>query len=161
VREIIERTTLAIAPIYAAQRQELLLEGSRDLLIWADPDRLEQILINLTKNASEASPSGARVRLSWAPRGTESLLGAGIVFRVIDQGPGMAPEECSRAFEPFYSTKGGGSGLGLSLSHAFAEQHGGRLHLESAPGRGTTAVLELPPGDPERVEPHASIPAGR
>jgi signal transduction histidine kinase len=161
VREVVERTALALAPIFAAQRQELRTEGPRDLVVWADPDRLEQVLINLVKNAAEASPQGGSVRLRWEASGPEDIFGSSVVFRVEDDGVGMAAEQCARAFEPFYTTKGGGSGLGLSLSHAVAEQHGGRLLLQSTPGRGTTARLELPSGGPERMEHDAVFDSRR
>jgi len=152
---------LALAPVLSRRQVELETSGPDHLILWADPDRLEQVLINLAKNAAEASGPGGRVRLLWERRGTATGACAGVLFRVSDEGPGMVPEQCTRAFEPFYSTKGGGSGLGLSLSHAIVEQHGGRLLLESAPGRGTTALLELPPGGSERMGDDARVHSDR
>ena len=73
----------------------------------------------------------------------------------------MGPEEQSRAFEPFFTTKGKGTGLGLSLSQTIVEQHGGRLLLESVPGKGTIVVLELPAAGAERKESDAVIHSHR
>jgi two-component system sensor histidine kinase HydH len=97
------------------------------------------------------------VRLAWEARGPSAVVPGrpGVLFRVEDQGPGMSPEQRARAFEPFFTTKGEGTGLGLSLSHAIVIQHGGRLMLDETPGRGTVALLEIPPGGASEEQPHA------
>jgi len=93
-------------------------------------------------NALEASPKGSLVRLSIASREGR------VVFEVRDQGTGMTPEVVRRAGEPFFTTKspGKGMGMGLFLVRLVAEKLGGSLRLESEPGKGTRAVLELPAG---------------
>jgi two-component system sensor histidine kinase HydH len=195
---LLERVRQLLAPVAAGRQVDLALEAGEDrLLVWADPERLEQVLLNLVKNAIEASPEGGRVRVSCEHRSRglrpgESLLAASgfaagegggapsaagpegglrgepskrgpppVRFRVADEGRGMAPAELARAFEPFFTTKGNGTGLGLALSHAIVEQHGGRLLLESAPGRGTVAVLELPGGVREGWEEDAVVHSHR
>jgi signal transduction histidine kinase len=65
---------------------------------------------------------------------------------VSDSGPGVAPEDLARVFEPYFTTKEGGTGLGLAIARRIAEEHGGRLDLESVPGRGATFTLRLPAG---------------
>jgi len=101
---------------------------------------VEQAVGILVDNALEASPKGRPVRLSIASRDGR------VVFEVLDQGMGMTPEVVRRAGEPFFTTKspGKGMGMGLFLVRMVAEKLGGSLRLESEPGKGTRAVLELP-----------------
>jgi len=116
-----------------------------------DQDQLEQVLINLIKNAIEASPQGAAVRIAIEPaavtsaaRGARGPGAPGVQVRVEDQGSGIAPEHLKTIFEPFFTTKPGGTGLGLYISHDIVKRHGGALTIASEPGRGTTFTLELP-----------------
>jgi nitrogen fixation/metabolism regulation signal transduction histidine kinase len=107
----------------------------------ADPDQLDQLLINVLRNAVEASrETGGGVEVSWKAEG-ESL-----VVRVIDEGPGLSSTE--NLFVPFFTTKRGGSGIGLVLSRDIAEAHGGTLALSNRPDeKGCVATLVLPIGD--------------
>ena len=95
--------------------------------------------LSLVRNAFDASDAGAVVELRAHADGEER-----VVFEVRDRGAGMSEEALARAGEPFYSTRDGGLGLGLFLVKALADRLGGRLELESALGRGTTARLVLP-----------------
>ncbi|MGD9762720.1 MAG: ATP-binding protein [Candidatus Binatia bacterium] len=106
----------------------------------ADPQQLQQVLLNLLGNAihAVAGVSDARVRIGASRQGDL------IALRVVDSGHGIATDDLPRIFDPFYSTKAEGSGLGLSVSYAIARAHGGDLRVDSAPGRGTTFTLELP-----------------
>ncbi len=153
---LVSRVRQSLAPLLGSRTVELACEGPERLVLFADADRLEQVLLNLVKNAVEASPDGSAVHVRWDARPDHRVR-----FRVEDRGPGMSAEERSRAFEPFFTTKGNGTGLGLSLSHAIVEQHGGRLLLESTAGRGTVAVLELPGIRPERWESDAVVHSDR
>jgi two-component system sensor histidine kinase RegB len=101
---------------------------------------LSRALRSLLKNALQASPRDAPVDLSFRVSGGE------VRAAVVDRGTGIAPEILARIGEPFFTTKvpGEGMGLGLFLTRALAEQLGGALDLESAPGKGTTATLRLP-----------------
>lgn len=159
VEELVDRVHVALAPLLARRQVTLTPDGPSEMEAWADPDRLQQVLLNLAKNAVEASPAGADVQLAWEARGAAISAPClpGVLFRVEDRGSGLRPEQRARAFEPFYTTKGEGTGLGLSLSHAIVEQHGGRLLLEEGPGRGTVALLELPPGGTAEESPHAVV----
>jgi PAS domain S-box-containing protein len=124
---------------------------------WADTDanQLESSLLNLTINAREAMPDYGSLRIetakatilaSEAERAEGLAPGEYVVIRVEDSGHGMPPEILEKATEPFFTTKlgGQGSGLGLSMLHAFAEQTGGHVRLESEPGRGTLVEIFLP-----------------
>jgi PAS domain S-box-containing protein len=117
----------------------------------ADADQLDQLLINLLRNALEAMGSGkGRVTIHWERAGT------GLELMIDDEGPGVA--ETANLFVPFYTTKPGGSGIGLVLSRQIAEGHGGSLRLENRGDRtGCRARLWLPLGPPR--PPTGTTPA--
>ena len=113
--------------------------------LMARPARLRRALENLVANAWEALPEEGecRVRASFEPQ----TWGAGVLRVVVeDTGEGMTPEVRLRAFDPFFTTRReeGHGGLGLAEARAVARDHGGSLRLESVPGEGTRAVMELP-----------------
>ncbi len=111
-----------------------------------DPDQLEQVFINLVKNAAEASPSGGtlRIRIEEAPGRETGQAGPVVAVRVSDEGPGIRAEHLKTVFEPFFTTKQGGSGLGLYISHDIVKRHGGNLSVRNISGSGATFVVELP-----------------
>ncbi|NMB16314.1 MAG: HAMP domain-containing protein [Firmicutes bacterium] len=112
-------------------------------LIWADKDRLRQVLLNLLINALDHTPTGGRVGLRAYGKST------GVVLVVSDTGPGIEPEEIPRVFERYYRAPAqdpGGVGLGLAIAKAYVEAHGGRIWVESALGRGSSFYVELPEG---------------
>jgi signal transduction histidine kinase len=94
-------------------------------------------LINLLLNAVQASPPGGQVTVEAEAREQ-------VHVRVIDNGCGIAPQDQKRIFEPFFSTRQGGTGLGLFLSLNFVRRWGGELHVTSEPGRGSTFEIVLP-----------------
>lgn len=102
-------------------------------------DSLRQVVLNLVLNALDATPRGGRVRLVLR------AAGEGLELRVEDQGPGIAPALRERVFEPFFSTKPDApGGLGLAISRRIAEEAGGALRVEDAPGGGSAFALRLP-----------------
>jgi signal transduction histidine kinase len=105
-----------------------------------DADQLQQVLLNLLTNAREAMPKGGEVRLETGaisePRQVRLI--------VADAGVGIAPEELSKIFDLFYTTKQRGTGLGLSVSYGIIGEHRGTIDVQSDPGRGTTFVITLP-----------------
>jgi len=110
-----------------------------------DPDQMEQVLINLLKNAAEASPQGGVIKVTVQPGiASNGLTGPAVVAKVRDQGPGIQPEHLKTVFEPFFTTKQGGSGLGLYISHDIVKRHGGSLTVQNEPARGATFTVELP-----------------
>ena len=108
-----------------------------------DPDQIQQVLINLVKNAVEAVTEGGRVELHAYTSSEEDRPHA--VFQIHDSGPGIAPETMAQMFEPFF-TKGkpGGTGLGLYVSHGIVERHGGELHAANDGENGAVFTLRLP-----------------
>jgi two-component system, NtrC family, nitrogen regulation sensor histidine kinase NtrY len=127
------------------QRVPVTVRDGPAVEIQADPVQLEQVVINLLKNAAEASLDAAdgRVELGW-----EAPPGSGQVeVWIDDRGPGLA--DTGNLFVPFFTTKPQGSGIGLVLSRQIAEAHGGSLVLENRrPGPGCRARLRLPLGEP-------------
>lgn len=121
-------------------RAPVRVEEGPAVLLQADGDQVEQALINLLKNASEASlETGGQVVLRWFREG------AWIVLELLDEGPGLPGG--GNLFVPFFTTKPGGTGIGLVLSRQIAEAHGGSLTLENRAGTpGARAVLRLPAG---------------
>ena len=106
---------------------------------WAvDAQQFRQILWNLCLNAVEAMPEGGELRVSV------SVRGATLEVAVSDTGDGIAAADVSHVFEPFFSTKPEGTGLGLALVHRIVQDHGGEIDVRSAPGLGTTFTLTLP-----------------
>lgn len=114
--------------------------GGPPLMLQGDPDQLDQLLINLVKNAREAAGPERAVEIGWTPKG----LGRIEVY-VRDTGPGLPTT--ANLFVPFFTTKPGGTGIGLALSRQIAEAHGGQLTLENRHDRtGAIARLVLPLG---------------
>ena len=103
-----------------------------------DPVQIQQVLVNLIKNAMQAMTKGGALTLQTG-EGSD-----GVWLSVADTGGGIAQEQINRIFEPFYTTKKKGSGLGLMIVQRIVRAHGGRIELESHMGRGTTFRIRLP-----------------
>ncbi len=119
--------------------------------LWGDPELLHRTLLNLVLNAVQvgdpADPVRVRVvadalRPDLVPG--EISLGNPVRIRVIDDGPGIEPDDLPRIFDPFYTRRPGGSGLGLSIAHRAVQAHGGALIASSVPGEGATFAMVLP-----------------
>jgi len=108
----------------------------------ADPELLKTCFLNLMINAVDAMPEGGVLGLSVRRGAAEA--GETLVVTVRDSGHGMSPEDIQSAFQPYFSTKDTGFGLGLALTRKIVTDHGGTIGLESAPGAGTTARITLP-----------------
>jgi signal transduction histidine kinase/CheY-like chemotaxis protein len=108
-----------------------------------DVGQIGQVIQNLVLNACQASRSGSTVTVR-ARRTGAGAEGARVVIDVVDTGDGIAPEHLPRIFEPFFTRRRGGTGLGLAVSHSIVSRHGGRLTVSSELGRGTTFTVELP-----------------
>jgi PAS domain S-box-containing protein len=133
---------------------ELVVRGPEEpLAVLADALQLEQVLLNLCTNARQAMPAGGRIvfelcrtKFDAARVGREpwASLGEYAEVRVVDTGIGMDDATRSRIFEPFFSTRSEGTGLGLAMVHGIVHQHRGFLNVESRPGEGTTVRVLLP-----------------
>jgi FixJ family two-component response regulator/signal transduction histidine kinase len=117
----------------------------------ADRVQLQQVLLNLLLNAVDAVGASAPQARRVAVLARRS--GAGVSVEVTDSGHGMDERTLARVFQPFFTTKPRGMGLGLAISRSIVAAHGGSLAARSAPGRGTTFRLELPLRPPEEVRP--------
>ena len=117
--------------------------------VYADPHRLEQVLINLLDNAHKYTPQGGTLTVTWERDGNDVLLNVG------DSGPGIPLEHQSRLFERFYrvdkarSREQGGTGLGLAIVKHIMQRHEGRAWVESRAGQGSTFLCRFP-GNPSQ-----------
>ena len=122
--------------------------------VMADPTMLEQVIINLLKNASDAMTDGNGTVAAEPAHATIRITVTGdehqIIVRVADQGPGIPPECAEKLFAPFYTTKHEGLGMGLAICRSIIEFHHGRLTLEPNPEGGAVFVFTLPIETPER-----------
>jgi two-component system NtrC family sensor kinase len=128
-----------LAPELTAARVEVIRDVATDLpRLEGDEAQLRAVVLNLVRNSREAMAGGGV--LTVRARRSEG----GLEIAVSDTGAGMAPDVLARIFEPFYTTKERGTGLGLAYSRRVVEEHGGSIRCESAPGRGTTFAIRLP-----------------
>jgi nitrogen fixation/metabolism regulation signal transduction histidine kinase len=107
--------------------------------VGADPDLLYRAIANLVLNAVDAMPQGGTLTVR-----TRDEQGSARI-EVSDTGAGIKPEERARLFTPYYTSKPHGTGLGLAIVQSIISDHGARISVDSAPGRGTTFIIELPP----------------
>ena len=139
LREPLSAAMDAAAPIFEKRGATLGPDRERDpISLEGDPDALEQLLLNLLINAAEALQDGGTAMVLVVQKTDE------VAIQIQDDGPGMAAEVRDRAFEPLFSTRTEGTGLGLPIARRIAVAHGGEIHIESAPGSGTTVEVRLP-----------------
>jgi len=135
-----------MSPNLEGRSVQLIVESSPELLIRADSGHLKQVLINLVRNAGEAIDGAGAVTLR--ARATRAALGGRetdvVILEVSDTGKGIPPEVEKRLFDPFFSTKETGTGLGLPIAARIVEKHGGSLQYQTRPGHGTTFGVVLP-----------------
>ncbi len=150
IEELLGETAAFVEGELAARGVRLEREIQPGPVFPFDPGQLRQVLLNLLRNAAESMDSGGRITLAGAP--------AGAVYRiaVADGGPGIPETARARLFEPFFSTKPGGMGLGLAIVQRIVSEHGGAVRVESAPGRGSCFTVELPLAPPGRPQPGPS-----
>ena len=126
-----------------ARKQGVEIEKSMPrppLMLDADPDQLRQVFLNLILNGLQAMPEGGSLVISCAVDPAEDRVG----ITIADTGKGIPADLIEKVFDPFYTTKSEGTGLGLSVCHNIIVQHGGSIELSSSPGQGTRASILLP-----------------
>ena len=125
------------------------------LAAWCDPPLIKQAVLNLMLNAVQAMSvqpqGGPRELILRTSRGEDDDRRPTAILHVIDTGPGIDAEAAARIFDPYFTTKSGGTGLGLPTARRIIEAHGGRIELHTEPGRGTDLRLTLPAEPPETV----------
>lgn len=173
---LVQQTRQFVASGLVRSTQVEVEELCEDDMVQADPIQLQQVLVNLIINASDAMEGGGRVRLRvdrttlplppgqrpW-PGSAELKDGDYLRVQVCDEGPGISPENIDRIFDPFFTTKavGKGTGLGLSVAHGVMGRHGGSIGVESQLGQGACFHLLLPAqSGPVEQAPDAAGAAG-
>jgi signal transduction histidine kinase len=121
------------------QGVSLEVKGSEEFVLNADARKLRQAVLNLVLNAMQASPQGETVTVN-----VTKSCGWGACITVTDHGPGMSAETLDRIKKPYFTTRKGGTGLGIAVARGLIEQHGGKLEYASTLGKGTIAKIELP-----------------
>ncbi|MBI4764494.1 MAG: histidine kinase, partial [Deltaproteobacteria bacterium] len=111
--------------------------------IWADPDQLKEVLVNLLVNACEVMVKGGVIRILEKEESGDSGKRAATIT-ISDNGPGIPESIQENIFQPFFSTKEEGTGLGLSIASRIVEKHGGSIKLHSREGEGTTFLITIP-----------------
>jgi two-component system, NtrC family, nitrogen regulation sensor histidine kinase GlnL len=150
--ELLERAVELYADQLADRQIEIVREYARDVPpVQADKEALYRVFVNLVANALDAMPRGGRLiaRAGWVTGGdplppARRRAANRVKVEIEDTGTGIEPSETDRIFNPFYTTRSGGTGLGLALAHKIVQDHGGRISFTSVPGRGTTFTIVLP-----------------
>jgi len=156
VGDVVAGATTLLRRLVRENIRLALVPEAGDLPLDGDRGQLEQVLVNLVVNASDAMPEGGDLTIRTGRRGAE------VFVEVTDTGVGISPEVREKLFEPFFTTKPPerGTGLGLAVVHGIVTQHGGRVEVESEVGRGSTFRALLPLADaPSPAAPAAAAPA--
>jgi len=140
VLPIFEETLQLLKP--QIERRRISVQKSFRSLppITIDREQMKQVVLNLLLNAIQAMPKGGQLGLSAAMPDDHQW----IQLSIQDSGVGIPPRDMDKLFDPFFSTKEGGIGLGLSIAHRIIDQHHGKIEVESAPGKGTHFTIWLP-----------------
>jgi signal transduction histidine kinase len=139
IDEAIESVLASLALEFPAARDRVRFEGNGTLAVRADRELLSLVLTNLLRNALEAGETGGVIVRAERDRKRVRLS-------VRDKGPGIPPERQGRIFEPFFSTKAGGMGIGLYLASRIVEAHGGKIDVRSREGEGSEFIVQVPGG---------------
>jgi signal transduction histidine kinase len=152
VNEIVD----AIGRILETQAKEKAVEIKRDFgadlpRIWIDREQMKQVFMNLILNAIQAMRDGGSLFISTRLKAEPAENGQFLQIEIRDTGVGIPEENLEHIFDPFFTSKDEGSGLGLSISHQIVQEHGGYIVVESKVGKGTSFFINLPVG--KRVRP--------
>jgi signal transduction histidine kinase len=152
INGIIDKSLKILENEFHINRVSLHTELAAEMVdIMADGSQLEQVFVNLLINAIEAVPEGGTVQVISAMDESKST----ITIEVADNGPGIGKKEREKIFEPFFSTKSKGTGLGLAVSYGIIQNHQGDISIQSRPGEGTRFIITIPVSqDGSRGLPH-------
>lgn len=142
IEKILDDLFFMIRPLFEAKRINLLKTLNGETRLWGDGELIKQVLLNILLNGVEATPEEGVIRLSMK----KGCNGAMIV-EIEDQGPGIPSEFQERIFDPFFSQKEKGSGLGLSIASNIMQAHGGTIKVQSEEGHGACFQLFFPPAE--------------
>ncbi|MGR3311533.1 MAG: ATP-binding protein [Candidatus Brocadiales bacterium] len=139
INGIIENACFLLESFLKTQGIQIIKKLTPNLpQIKVDPDHIKQVIVNLIKNASESIPNGGTVTI-------KTVIEDGFIkIDIIDTGAGMTPEVLENIFSPFYTTKAGGTGVGLTVTQQILDEHEGQLKANSKVGKGTTFSVYLP-----------------
>jgi signal transduction histidine kinase len=159
---LLRKVHAILSPHLAKAAIRLEVESIPDSWVQADPDQIEQVLVNLVKNAAESIGQDGTIvlRAGASPALLTGRSKPAVVLEVIDTGPGVSPAAQLRVFDPFFTTKEGGTGLGLSIAARIVEQHGGTLFCHSPANHGATFRMLLPLAEKHEDEARSDYPAG-
>jgi len=141
INELISETLL-LAEQEALMNEVMLkfIKGENLPLVFLDPAQIKQVILNIISNAIHATGPGGQVEITSHVDLEENML----VINIKDNGPGIPPEQLPKIFDPFYTTKEQGTGLGLTLSQRIIEGHGGKIKVSSRVGEGSCFSIYLP-----------------
>jgi PAS domain S-box-containing protein len=139
ITQIINRFSELVKPTLKKHRLNLQMQVAEDLpQVKIDEQKIEQVLWNVFLNAIQASDPGKKIILTLNQRNHN------VILSISDEGGGISESQIKKVFQPFFSTRTQGSGLGLPISKKIIEKHGGRISVKSEAGKGTTFTIELP-----------------
>ncbi|WP_298820041.1 GAF domain-containing protein [Chloroflexus sp.] len=164
LNQVVEESLALTRPRWRdeAQSRGIMINVRTELaplpIIAGNAPALRELVINLVLNAIDAMPDGGTITLRTALAPSNLLGEAAVMLSIQDTGIGIDPSLHERIFAPFFSTKGArGTGMGLAIARGIAQQHGGKITLESEPGRGSTFYIWLPIGQPPIEEQPAAL----
>ncbi len=141
INNIIREVVMLVESEAQIRKLDLSLATETDMPhILGDGEQLKQVFLNIIKNAFEVLDDGGKIYLQTSWDGQEGL----VKVAVRDTGPGIDGQTINNMFIPFFTTKEKGTGLGMFLSKQIIDNHGGRIEVESEPGKGTTVTVLLP-----------------
>ena len=139
VNSVIRDILIIMGEIYSSDKYYFASDLASDLgEINCDPDKMKQVFVNVIANGVQAMENGGTIRI------TSKRISDGIEIHIRDNGIGISEDELDHIFEPFYTTREKGSGLGLSISYKIVEAHKGEISAISMQGEGTTFIIKLP-----------------
>lgn len=146
LNEVIGQVLLLVDQLVARHRVQVERRLAPALPpVWGRVDQITQVLINLIMNAIQAQPNGGQVRLRTSNSiGPAPGASPAVVVEISDEGLGIPAEILPHIFEPFYTTRSEGNGLGLAICAQIIEEHGGTIQAQSTPQRGSTFTIRLP-----------------